>query len=431
MQNQKIIEDLKSKIKYYSVLNFNFVDINLDMKLFTQSIRLLPVIFLCILFSGCATRPPALPEAYADKLPWGAIDLNIDKHGPFTIRDSLGTPLSKKAHADRKENEKHKFNILTLSGGGTRGAYGAGLLSGWTDRGDIPEFDIVTGVSTGAVMATFVFLGGDELKKVEKFYTTLYTDDIYTNSWLSFFGSAYLMNPQPLKNIFARNFNEELLNRVAIQHAKGRRLYIGSTNIDTGQLIVWDMGAIASSDRADKYQRFADIIYASSALPIFLPPQYMSVKIKDQTYYQMHVDGGIYTHAFMIGLFVNWKEVLKLKDDAHLNFDFTLYTIANRKYRNRDYYDPVEQDPSSIIGAYIETETDLLFDRSIYRLYASCKQKGIKFQMASVPKDVNHVDNATEFNPEKMTKLFNVGYQTGLQGINWQDHISINEYDKQ
>jgi len=394
-------------------------------------LKKLLLIFLCILFTGCATRPPALPEAHAKKLPWGAIDLDINQRGAFTLRDSLGSTLRKKAYAYSNHGSKVPFNILTLSGGGTRGAYGAGLLSGWTDSGDIPEFDIVTGVSTGAVMATFVFLGGDELKKVERFYTTLYTDDIYTSSWLSFFGSAYLMNPKPLKAIFARNFNEELLNRVAAEHAKGRRLYIGSTNLDTGQLVVWDMGAIASSDRADKYQRFADIIYASSALPIFLPPQYFSVEIEDKTYYQMHVDGGIYTHAFMIGLFVNWIDILKLSDKANHNFDVTLYTIANRKYRNRTYYDPVDQSPASIIGAYIETETDLLFDRSIYRLYTSCKQKGIKFRMAAVPKNINHVDDATEFNPEKMTELFNEGYKNAIKGVNWQHNIAINEYDKQ
>jgi len=237
------------------------------------------------------------------------------------------------------------------------------------------------------------------------------------------------MNPAPLKKLFSNNFNEALLNRVATAHAKGRRLYIGTTNIDTGQLIVWDMGAIAASSRSDKYQRFSDIIYASSAMPIFLPPQYISVDVEDNQYYQMHVDGGIYSHVFMIGLFVNWKEVLDLSADANLNFDVTLYTIANRKYRNRTAYDPVEQSPSSVISAYIETETDLLFDRSMYRLYDSCMQKGIKFRMAAVPKDVNHVDDATEFNPEKMLKLFNVGYSFGLNGVKWQDSISIDEYD--
>jgi len=370
-----------------------------------------------------------LPEAYADRLPWGAIDLNIEKSGKFTLRDSLGSALIKKANDHSNSNETIPFNILTLSGGGTRGAFGAGLLSGWTDSGDIPEFDIVTGVSTGAVMATFAFLGGDELEKVKTFYTKMYTKDIYTNSWLSFFGEAYLMNPKPLKKLFLNNFNEALLKRVADAHTKGRRLYIGTTNIDTGQLIVWDMGAIASSSRSDKYQRFSDIIYASSAMPIFLPPQYISVDVEDEQYYQMHVDGGIYSHVFMIGLLVNWKEVLDFSDDANLDFDVTLYTIVNRKYRNRTAYEPVEQSPSSVISAFIETETDLLFDRSMYRLYDSSIQKGIKFRMAAVPKDVNYVDVSWEFNPEKMLKLFNVGYGFGLNGIKWQEDISIDEYD--
>lgn len=392
---------------------------------------LLNILFLFwfSIMSGCATRPPALPEAHSAKLPWGAIDLNIRKSGAFTLRDSLGSTLIKKANDHSNSNKTVPFNILTLSGGGTRGAFGAGLLSGWTDSGNIPEFDIVTGVSTGAVMATFVFLGGEEIEKVKRFYTTMYTEDIYTSSWLSFFGEAYLMDPTPLKKLFSNNFNEALLNRVAAEHAKGRRLYIGTTNIDTGQQVVWDMGAIASSSRSDKYQRFSDIIYASSAMPVYLPPQYISVDVNGRQYYQMHVDGGIYSHVFMIGLLVNWREVISFGGDANLNFDTTLYTIANRKYRNRTMYDPVEQSPTSVISALLETEVDLLFDRSIQRLYDSCLQKGIKFRMAAVPKDVNYVDVPTEFNPEKMIKLFDVGYDFGLKGVNWQDRVSTDEYD--
>ena len=143
----------------------------------------------------------------------------------------------------------------------------------------------------------------------------------------------------------------------------------------------------------------------------------------------MHIDGGIYSHVFMIGLLVDWKEVLNLRSDENYIFDTTLYTIANRKYRNRTAYDPVKQSPNSVIAAYIEIETDLLFDKSVYRLYDSCIKKGIKFRMAAVPKDINYVDDATEFNPEKMTKLFNLGYNYGLSGIEWQENISIDEYD--
>jgi len=97
------------------------------------------LLFMFLLASGCATRPDALPEAYADKLPWGAVDLNIDMHGPFTLRESLGSSLAKKAMGYSQSKNEVPFNILTLSGGGTRGAFGAGLMYGWDKSGDIPE----------------------------------------------------------------------------------------------------------------------------------------------------------------------------------------------------------------------------------------------------------------------------------------------------
>jgi hypothetical protein len=383
-----------------------------------------------ILFLGCSSRPPAPPAKYADTLPWGAIDLDIDSTDKFSIRNSLGSVLTQKADKYRDINTTVPLDILTLTGGGSRGAFGTGLLIGWTKRGTIPKFDIVTGISTGAVMAPFIFLGEDELKKVEYFYTKMNTKEVFRNTWLSFFGYGYIMDAQPLKELFKKNFNKEFLDKVAKEHKNGRRLYIGTTNIDTGQLTVWDMGAIASSNRADKYKRFCDIIYASSALPVYLPPQYMKLNIEDKDYYQMHIDGGIYSQVFMIGLLVNWNEVLNFKEGSNKNFNATLYTVANRKYRQRDIYEPVKQEPFSIIKAYVLTEMDLLFDRSIYRLYKSCEQKGVKFQMATIPKKMQDIIlEPTEFNPDKMIKLFNVGYNIGLHGVQWQDNVSFHEYD--
>ena len=190
------------------------------------------------------------------------------------------------------------------------------------------------------------------------------------------------------------------------------------------------MGAIASSDREDKYQRFADIIYASSALPVYLPPQYMSVDVDGKDYYQMHIDGGIYAQVFMIGLLVNWGDVLYFDENANTDFNVTLYTVANRKYRQRDVYQPIEQAPFSIIEAYVLTEMDLLFDRSVYRLYKSCERKDIKFKMASIPDKMTDIITVpTEFDPNKMIKLFNVGYQMGMTDIPWKTEVSFDEYD--
>ena len=338
--------------------------------------------------------------------------------------------MTQKANRYNGHNGTVPLDILTLTGGGSRGAFGTGFLVGWRDRGDIPTFDIVTGISTGAVMAPFIFLGGDELKKAEYFYTKMNTEDVFERSWLNFFGYGHIMNAKPLQKLFRKNFDKAFLDKVALEHKKGRRLYIGTTNIDTGQLIVWDMGAIASSSRSDKYERFSDIIYASTALPVYLPPQYMKVDIEGEKYYQMHVDGGIYSQVFMIGLLVNWAKVLNFEANANTNFDVTLYTVANRKYRQRDLYRPIEQAPFSIIEAYVLTEMDLLFDRSIYRLYTSCEQKGIKFKMATIPEKMEEiVIEPTEFNPEKMLKLFNVGYNLGRHDFKWKEKVSFHEYD--
>jgi len=393
----------------------------------TKSLLLLT---LLLFFSACTTRPPAPPASHANDLPWGAINLDIQSNAKYSIKKSLGSVLQTKASKYSDTNASVPFNILTLTGGGSRGAFGTGFLIGWSEKGTIPKFDIVTGISTGAVMAPFIFLGGDALEQIKYFYTKSNTKDIFAPSWLHFFGYGYIMNANPLKEQFRKTFNKEFLDKLADEHKKGRRLYIGTTNIDTGQLTVWDMGAIASSNREDKYERFCDIVYASAALPVYLPPQYMKLDIEGKEYYQMHIDGGIYSQVFMIGLMINWNEVLNFKKNANTNFDVTLYTVANRKYRQRDLYKPVEQSPFSIIEAYVLTEMDLLFDRSLYRLYQSCENQGFKFRMAAIPDKMDAiVTNPTEFRPEQMTELYKLGYKLGYEGIKWKKEIRFHEYD--
>ena len=388
--------------------------------------------FIALLFIACSSRPPAPPMEHAHVVPWGAIDLDPHTDAPNSIHVSLGSAIKQKAHYYSDVNTTVPFNILVLSGGGSRGAFGAGLISGWKKRGDMPKFDIITGISTGSIMAPFIFLGDRELEKMNYFYTEKTTKEVFTNTIERFFNGGYIMNAKPLIKLFRRTFDEEFLVKVAEEHKKGRRLYVGTTNIDTGQLTVWDMGAIAASDRADKCERFSEIIYASTAMPVYLPPQYMYVDVEGERYYQMHIDGGIYSQVFMIGLLTNWKETLDFDVDANTNFETTLYTIANRKYRQRDVYKPVEQKPFDIIEAYVLTEMDLLFDRSMYRLYQNCKAKNIAFKMAAIPEKMdNIVEDPTEFEPEMLMKLYKMAYAFGLDGIVWKESISLDEYDIQ
>lgn len=396
--------------------------------------RIIPFTLLAvIMLGGCSSRPPAPPKTYADVRPWGAVDLNISNASAEdnTILNSLGTLLTTKANGYSDHSSRVPINILTLSGGGSRGAYGAGFVSGWSEQGTMPHFDIVTGISTGSIMSTFVFLGGDEIKKVETFYTLLHTEDIYTKSYLSIFSSVAISDPSPLKQLLIDEIDDALLDKVAAEHAKGRRLYVGTTNLDTGRLVVWDMGAIASSGRSDRLERYREVIYASSALPVIFPPQFIELDINDERYYQMHVDGGIYSFVFMIGLLDEWSDVLEYAENANSDFDVTVYAIANRKYRQRDSYDPVNQRPAEVIKALLLTETDLLFDRSMYRLYESVRRKGFQFRMAFIPPDAEIAFLPYEFDPVKMKPLFDLGRQEGGGDYRWQENIALDEYERQ
>lgn len=385
---------------------------------------------LAVIVCGCASRPPALPPSEAAQLPWGALDLDIEKdYSEFTLKRSLGKIVERKSEEYNGSSSKVPFNILTLSGGGSGGAYGAGVLYGWKERGDIPEFDVVTGISTGSIMASFAFLGGEEIDRLKIIFNSLKTQDLYKSSWFSWFTGATINSPKPLKELLKKGIDEPFLARIAEEHHKGRRLYMGSTNLDTGQLVVWDMGAIAASDRPDKAQRYRDIVYASSAIPIILPPHLFEVEVNDKTYSQLHVDGGLHSNVFMIGLLINWAEVLQLTAEQNLNFDVNLYVIANRKYRERHVYQPVPMESGEVIGSLLLVATDLLFDRSVFRLYENTKRRGFNFHMATIPNDSHLIKSAMIFKPEEMQALFNLAYKQAVKGYPWQTVVKSTEYD--
>jgi predicted acylesterase/phospholipase RssA len=390
------------------------------------------VIFTVFIITGCANRPAPLPELYSQKLPWGALDLDISHNdSEYTLRRSLGDVLENKFLQLNPGLPINDFNILALSGGGSGGAYGAGVLNGWKDHGTLPEFDVVTAISTGSIMASFAFLGGEHIDKLDPIFNNLSSADLYKRSWFSVFNGATISDPTPLKKLLEKGINKQFLDEIATEHKKGRRLYIGSTNLDTGQLVVWDMGAIASSDRDDKVQRYRDIIYASSAVPIIFPPHFFEIDIEGEKYYQMHVDGGVYSNVFMIGMFINWVHELQVTEAENNNIKSNLYIIANKKYRERHHYNPVPLRVRSVLNSFISVEMDLLFDRSVSRIYHSAKEKGVNFFMASIPQNSDHIKSTMDFVPSEMREVYKLGYENALTGYSWQTEIKWNEYDLQ
>ncbi len=186
----------------------------------------------------------------------------------------------------------HDVNYLALSGGGAGGSFSAGLLDGWTRSGTRPVFDVVSGVSTGALIAPFAFLGSSEDAVVAKLYTGDGAAGLGTpqNPFKILAGDG-LVDPTPLRAMVDTYATAALLDRIAAEHRAGRRLLVVTTNLDAQRPVVWDMGAIAASGRADALALFRDVLMASASVPAVLPPVMIKARAGDHAIEEMHVDG--------------------------------------------------------------------------------------------------------------------------------------------
>jgi predicted acylesterase/phospholipase RssA len=243
---------------------------------------------LLIIFSlvGCASLPrDPVPPAFADKAAVldGAQVRYWGDRAPPNI-DALAAEKWAQVKATRtyllKKGIGPQISFLAISGGGSDGAFGAGLLVGWTALGSRPEFDIVTGISTGALSAPFAFLGPHYDEALRAVYTTYSTDQLVTKQPIrGLLGGEALASNAPLAQVIAGYVNDDFLKQVAHEHARGRRLLIGTTNLDAQRPVIWDMGKIASSGDPRALELFRNVLLASAAIPGVFPPVYINAQV--------------------------------------------------------------------------------------------------------------------------------------------------------
>jgi len=215
------------------------------------------IALLCLaLLVACATRPDE-GKSIRTVLPIEAVD-------PASPNDS---PVQ------RSRDDAH--SVLALSAGGSDGAFGAGVIAGWTASGTRPNFDVVTGVSTGALLSVLAFLGPQYDDLARELYTTQTNDQIFKSRGLNGLFSDSLYDNTPLKVQIEKHITADLLAQVAAEYKKGRRLYVATTNLDAGQLVIWDMGEIAMGGRSNPVQHFQKVLRASAAVPGFFQPVYI------------------------------------------------------------------------------------------------------------------------------------------------------------
>ena len=383
--------------------------------------------FVLLLLLGTVAACSTLPRhpAPLDKM------LNAKISGIPGVRAWSGT-YSKKFEADLllsiQQEKKHLStskaksipvsSVLTLSGGGDNGAFGAGFLQGWSKLGTRPTFKLVTGISTGALIAPFAFIGSDYDSTLKEAFTTISARNIYFPRWISFIWSDSFTDTAPLLRLIKRYITKDVLHKVALAHRQGRRLYIGTTNLDADRLVVWNMGVIANSGHPKALALFQKIILASSSIPGAFPPVFIKVEINGASYDEMHVDGGVKAQLFFLA------ETLDLTDFrkkvgviANANRKLSLYIIRNAeigpepKQIPRNLTKISERALSSLIKAQALNDLD--------KIYALAKQQGFDFNWVALPEEYQAAES-DEFDKKEMNRLFKKGYEEGLKENVWK-----------
>jgi predicted acylesterase/phospholipase RssA len=382
----------------------------------------LPVHWVLIMtLSGCAAlrphspppqqvealvRMPGMPEVRA----WG------DEFSPVFQKDLIESLRQEQRSGLFREGET--VDILAISGGGGDGAFGAGMLCGWSAAGNRPSFKLVTGISTGALTAPFAFLGPAYDDKLKKVYTTISSKDIFKLK--SFFGmvqtDAIALN-DPLAKLTTEYIDEKMLKDIAAEHLKGRRLYIGTTALDAQRPVIWNMGAIAASGRSDALELFRKVMIASAAVPVAFPPVYIPVEAGGNSYDEMHVDGGVTNQVFLYGPMLNLPAGRKI-----LGYDQPLrkprvFVIRNTRIKSN--WLAVKPVMRSIAPRSVASLIKAQGVGDIYRIYVITQRDGLDFNLAHIPDELD-ANRSDEFNKQVMNVLFDTGYNLARYGYRWQ-----------
>jgi predicted acylesterase/phospholipase RssA len=319
---------------------------------------------------------------------------------------------------------------LALSGGGSHGAYGAGVLIGWTDAGTRPEFDVVTGISTGALTATAVFLG-PEYDDTLRMYTRVTNRDIFkSRGLLAVLTEDSMYDASPLRALIAKEIDEGVLQAVAREHARGRRLFIGTVNLDAQAFTIWDMGLIASSDRPDKLERYRDVILASASVPVLFPPVYIPVEVGGESYRQMHVDGGAREMIFYPEFIQNFDKAIAEAGLSRSEVHSEIYVLFNGRVAARGTYEPLQPRALSVMEEFVRTLMRKNTTSSIYQIWVRGLIHKMDIHLTDIPPEYKDLQSDMEFNPDDMKRLFEFGYNRSVNGEAWWTQPAVENYQE-
>ena len=299
---------------------------------------------------------------------------------------------------------------LAVSGGGDNGAFGAGLMNGWTALGTRPEFKMVTGVSTGALIAPFAFLGPGYDDALRDVYTTMTPEKVFRARGLTaaLFDDA-MADTGPLAQVIESYADQKMLDAIAREYQRGRLLLIGTTHLDAQRPVIWNVGAIAASGHPGALDLFRKILRASAAIPGLFQPVLFDVEIDGKKYQEMHVDGGAIAHLFLYPpLFYISTSGIRRQRHA--------YIIRNARL-DPDYA-ASERRTISIAGRAINTMLAASGQNAVLRTYFVSQRDGVDYNLAYIGSDFS-APQGGGFDQAYMRALYAYGFQEGKDGRAW------------
>lgn len=388
----------------------------------------LPVLVLSAFLQACVSVPPRnpVPEDLVEQAEvvntsrarfWGD-----ETPSDYEAREQR---ISRQLAASGIMKSTEGTYLLSISGGGADGAFGAGLLKGWSASGERPEFMIVTGISTGALIAPYAFLGSSYDDELEALYTGFKTADLVKRrSLLSGLTSDAMADPAPLRELLIEHVNSSMIEAIASEWLKGRRLLIGTTNIDAKRPVIWDIGYVATKGTPESEQLIRDVMLASASIPGAFPPVRITVEADGQIYDELHVDGGAARQVFLHAVPVSMQQAA---DRIGVNRPISLYVIRNAILEPR--WSAVEPKLAPVLTASIVTLIQSQGLGDLYRLYLGTVRDGTQFRLASVPFDFD-IEPQEMFDAKYMRALFDLAYEAARNGFDWATYPPGIEIDQ-
>ena len=299
---------------------------------------------------------------------------------------------------------------LAISGGGSDGAYGGGVLAGWTESGTRPEFAVVTGSSIGALIAPFAFLGPRYDDEIRKNFTTIAAADIFEDRMTR----DSLFDYWPLKRVIEQRITAKLLAEIAAEHARGRRLFVATTNLDAGRRVVWNMGAIAARGDDKALKLFRDVLLASSSIPGFFSPVSIEVEAGGKRFEEMHNDGTLTAPFFVV------PESMLSASSASRPPLTQLYVIVNSKLGPE--FQMSDRSIPSVLGRSIAVALTAALQADVSLIRVGAQRHGIALRIAHVDATFNYPSRGP-FDGKYMQALYDVGVAAGKSGTAFKDAL--------